>query len=407
MPSPSVRVSRPGKGRVQLLITFEESDRSIAENAAILRLGEKIRIDGFRPGKAPADALRAKLNPEILFEETIRELLKIHLHSLAETEKIVPIIPPKVEVQSKTPTVVKVTFVERPEARIKVNKLSIAKKDVVIAEKDVERVLRSILREHETRSPVSRAAAKGDAVRMDFKGTDEKGNAVAGATATGYEILLGEGRLVPGFEDALLGLKAKDQKTFTVTMPQKYHEPSLQGKPVTFMVTVEQVFEVRTPELTDTFVMQNFKEPTQAKLKEKISASLKAQEEHVERLRREREFLRELEERTSVDLAEELVEEEERGLIQDLASELKDQNQRLEEWLKKEGKTMEDFKKDLRKRALQRLKVRFGLAALIAEKNITVTEEEINRVRSARPNSHTDELQWIATVEKLMGQMLE
>jgi trigger factor len=392
---------------VQFLITFDEQDRGAAEHAAILRIGQTIRIDGFRPGKAPADALKTKINPDTLFEETVRELLHIHLHTLAEAEKVLPIIPPKVAVQSRSPVLVQVIFVERPEAKIKGSKhLAIPKKESAVAEKDVERVLRSILREHETRSPVECAAAAGDAVRIDFTGRDDRGNTISGATATGYEITLGEGRLVPGFEDALLGLKAKEQKTFTVTMPKKYHEASLQGKPVTFSVTVQEVFAVKLPELTDSFVQQHFKEPNIAALKEKIASSLKAQEEHVERLRREREFLRELEERTSVELADELLEEEERGLIQDLAEELKEQKQRLEDWLKTQNKTMEEFQKDLRKRASQRLTVRFGLAALIAEKQITVSEEEMNRVRTSRPKSSQDEIHWIATVEKLMGQIL-
>ncbi|MBU1911518.1 trigger factor, partial [Patescibacteria group bacterium] len=239
-------------GRTTFSVAFTKEQTKPAEEAALKKLAGSVNIEGFRPGKAPAEMLKEKVSPDQLLEETIRELLPDTIKKLTGESEIKPIIPPKVEAESRDPLTLKITFVEHPEVTVKgANKIKVEKKETKVDDKDVEKMIDYVLEQHIKTTKISRAAKEGDRITMNFKGEDSEGKEIEGTETTGHQVIIGSKSLIPGFEEELVGLKEKGKKTFSINFPKKYHAEHLQGKPVTFHVTVTNVEEVEKPKLTD------------------------------------------------------------------------------------------------------------------------------------------------------------
>lgn len=414
-------ISQPKKlkqSRSESTVTFSMEETLAAEGKTLERLSAQVKIDGFRPGKAPADMVRKQIPDGTLLEETVRDLLPDVFQKLFAEHKLSPIIPPKVDVKNRTPLAITVTVVEKPDVTVKgTDKIKIEKKAAAFDEKDVTRMTDYLRDQYRTFTPVTdRAAAKGDQVTLDFVGKDDKGVEVGGTRATGYQVIIGSSSLIPGFEDNLVGLKIGDTKSFTLTFPEDYHAEHLRKKPVTFEVTIKGIATVNTPELTDAFVKEHSLGDSVEDLKKRIRESMTAQEEQSDRQRRENELFDAILKATSVDLADELLSHEERQLFSEIERQLTDQQQSFEDWMKRTKRTPETLQKELREEAQKRLTLRFGIEKLLTEKNIDADDAEIQKMLEGAPpderaqfvkgSDRYEELRWRQRVQKLMDLML-
>jgi trigger factor len=425
MSTDKITVERKPKSRVVCTVKIDEAEYGPAEAQALQNFSQQIEIKGFRPGHAPPDMIRSKVPPEQLFEEAVRILLRSILPALLTDHKIAPVIAPKVEVASRLPLVLTITFVERPQVTVKnIDKLSVPKKEAKADPKDVQRVLDSVLQEHRTLKEVDRAAKTGDQITMDFRSTDDKGTEIQGMNATAYTVTIGSAQLLPGFEDQLAGLKKGENKTFTLTLPEKFQSENLRGKPATFHVTVTKVEEVTLPELNDAFAKEKLQSESAQAFKDMIVKSIEDQEVQFANMGRERELMEEIRKRTSGDIAEELIEEEVRGMIDEWAQRLESQGISIADQLKKEGKKPEDVEKEMRQQAEERWKLRLGIGKIIEEKQISVTPEELEEAfgrfsmqlneeqkKQAREEWDKraplyDEVRWRTLVDKMIEMLL-
>lgn len=374
----SSAIERLPGSRVRCTVEFSREQVKARENEALKRLASRVKIQGFRPGHAPEEMLREKINPEQLFEETIRGLLPSTFESLLKEHNIQPIIHPKVEVQSRDPLKIQVTFVERPEVTLKnVEGIRIEKKESKTDDKDVDNMVRYLLEQKRTFTESDTAAAAGDQVRLDFHGTDTDGKEIPGTRSQGYSVVLGSKTLIPGFEDALIGLKPGDETSFTVTFPEKYHAEELRGKPATFHAKVLRVQHVQTPELTDAFAKEHFGMATAAEMKETIRTKMLLEEEQIERTRREGELLERIRAATDVVIAPELVEEEEHAVLEELDQQLKAQGLTAKDWMAQSKKDPVELKKDIADRAEKRIRLRLGLQKLVETNGKRLTEDDV------------------------------
>jgi trigger factor len=420
-----VEVKKLAAGRTQATLTFNEAEVTQAEEISLKRKASGVSVPGFRPGKAPLDMVRNKANPEDVLDDVVRSLVSPFLRTLVEEHKIKPIIPPSIKVETLKPLKVTLTFVEKPAVKVKgADKIRISKTEPKADAKDVERMVQYLLEQERTYTEVDRAAKEGDQVTMDFHATDKEGVDVPGTRATGYANIIGSKSLLPGFEEALHGLKKDEQKSFPLTFPAQYHAEHLRGKPVTFHVGVTKVEETRTPELTEEFVKKHDLGKTPEDLKKRIADSLRAQEEETDRQRRERELYDAVVKATQADLAPELLEQVERSILEEMEHELGKQNMTLQDWMEKTKKAPEAMRKDLQEQAKRRLLLRFGIEELMEERKIAVTEEEMGAVvsgilgsvppeqreqavgRLAKGSEEYEQLKWRRMVEKLVEEML-
>ena len=196
------------------------------------------------------------------------------------------------------------------------------------------------------------------------------------------------------------------------------------NKPATFHVTVTKVEETKLPELTDEFAKTNLNAPSAAEFRSIVEKSITMQEEQFENMRRERVLMDEIRNRTDVEIADELLDEEMRGLINEWSEKLEQQGTTIADQLKKEGRTVEQAEADLKKQAEERWKLRLGMGKLIEEKGVTVTDDELQvtvqdfieglpqeqqadaRKEFDQRGNLYEELRWRALVEKVMKGLL-
>ncbi|MDD5041246.1 MAG: trigger factor [Candidatus Peribacteraceae bacterium] len=419
------KIEREKNGRIECTVEFTKEEAHAAEEKALAALAAQVKVEGFRPGKAPRETLLQKINPDDLMEETIHRLLPETMAVLVKEQNIQTIISPKVTLRQRDPLTLSIVFVERPAVTLKgVDKIKIDKKAPKVEDKDIDRMVDFILQKHETSAEVERGAADKDRVTMDFWGADSEGKEIAPIRTQGHAVVLGSSSLIPGFENALLGAKKGEEKTFTLTFPKDYHAKELSDKPVTFHVTVTKVEEVKTPELTDAFAKEHLHVESAGAFRKELHSSMVLQEERLDRQRREQSLMEAIQKATAVHLPKELLEEEERGILSDMEEQLKRQGKTLQDWMETTKKKPEELKKELEQRATERLTLRLGIRELLEVKKITVSDDEMHEAvngllspLSAKERAEVepayaqgeqafDQLKWQKRVEKLFETML-
>ncbi len=418
-------LTRLSAGRSQCTVSFSKEDVHSAEERALRELGKEIAADGFRKGNVPLEILRERLNADTVLEHALHELLPSVIDNLVRQHSLKPIIPPKVELSQREPLTITITFVEKPQVRVRnPGKIRVEKKEPKLDAKDVERMIDYVLEKHQVTKEVARAAMSGDRVTIDFHGKDSSETEIPEIRTSGHTVTIGSQVLIPGFEDALIDMKAGETKTFTLTFPENSPAEKLQGKPVTFTVTLIRVEEISKPTLTDEFAKKELKAESAAAFRKTVEESMREQEKGIEEERRRSALLELIREHTEVELAEELTEDEARALLHELRSQLEERKLSLEEWLKSIKKSPEDFRKELLKQAESRLKLRFGFATLLDERKIDLTDEEMEHAvlvflaplskeerekvapLYAKNERGYVQMKWQKRVEKLIEQML-
>ncbi len=217
------------------------------------QIGRTARIDGFRPGKAPAKVIERQFGPRVR-NEVLGELLRSSFSEALQSNQLRPVADPIFDPVSADPGAglsYTATFEVYPEiALAPAEELKLTRPICEIGPADVDRMLEVLRAQHATWTPVERAAADGDQLTLDFKGRLDGAEFERGS-ATDFELTLGAGRMIEGFEAGLQGTKAGEARTLSLKFPDDYGAAELAGKPVEFDVTVKQVAEKTLPALDD------------------------------------------------------------------------------------------------------------------------------------------------------------
>lgn len=218
--------------------------------------GTTVRLKGFRPGKVPAAVIRQRFGPQIR-SEVVQDAVQSGYSEAIERENLRPAVAPRIEMAQQEPgldLVFTAVFEVYPEFEVAgVDTLAIDRPDVTVSDADIDQTIERLRVQRSTWVPVDRAAADGDRVVVDFEGSRD-GVPLEGAKAAKLGIILGEARMVPGFEGHLAGLRAGSDRTFTVRFPDDYYEASLRGADVDFAVHVHEVTERVLPVLDAEFI---------------------------------------------------------------------------------------------------------------------------------------------------------
>ncbi len=363
------KVEKLKESKVMSVTTVTDDERLHAERQALARLAEQVEIKGFRVGKAPADKVRERVGEERLLEETVRVLLPQVLKDGLEKTGAKPILRPAANVKSLKPLVITVTFVNRPPVSVKrAESIAVEKKKVAdVTEADIDDFVKKVLLQDRTETPVDRAAAKGDSIRIAMKGS-KKGKPVDELTTNSYAIMLGSEELFPELEPHLIGMKKDEVKSVDVTFPKDHDIPGLRGEKVTVELTVKSVADVKIPELTQDYIHTRLQtQKTPAELRADIKMMLADRRVSEEMKRREEELYDKVRDATSVELASELIETEVQEMVRDLHERLERQGTNVTDWLKVTGKDEKSVVDEMRTIAKSRTTLRFGLQEM-AEK---------------------------------------
>ena len=241
-----------GLGR-RLSITIKSEDIKKAIDKELINTAKKVRIDGFRKGKVPLKIVEQRYGASIL-QDALSDLMQQNFIEAIVQEKINPVGAP-----TYTPTEYKdgedytftVEFEVYPEVKIKdLDKIEVEKPVAEVVDADVETMIETLRKQQGTWKEVDQSAKEQNRVTLDFVGQVD-GEEFEGGKANDFVLVLGQGRMIPGFEDAILAHKANDQFDINVTFPEDYHAENLKGKPAVFSATLKKVEELELPELTE------------------------------------------------------------------------------------------------------------------------------------------------------------
>lgn len=239
----------------QLTITVA-ADKIDAEVKSRLRdLAKRQRIDGFRPGKAPVALIQKRYGLAVL-QEVAGEQMQRHFYEAIVANKLTPAGNPTFapgQLEQGKDLEFKATFEVYPEVEVKnLDKIEVNKPVVEITDADLDKMLETLRKQHAKWEAKKTKAATGDRVIIDFVGSID-GEEFEGGKASNFTLELGQGRMIPGFEDGIVGKKVGEQVTVEVTFPEEYHAENLKGKAASFAVTVNTVEQQVLPELNDEF----------------------------------------------------------------------------------------------------------------------------------------------------------
>lgn len=375
----NVTVSSLPKSEVKITVELTEEQMQKYLEKAAKQISQMVKIPGFRPGHAPMDVLKKHVREEA-FEGHLVDIAVPETYGEAvQKEKVKAISRPKITVLQQNPLKYEAVVAIYPVVKVSgYEKVKIEKKEAKVEPKEIEDVLAEIQKHRATSKDVERAAQKSDRVEIDFQGFDEGGALLENTDSKNHPLVIGEGSLVPGFEDSLIGMNKGETKEFTVTFPKDYFHKPFQGKNVKFKATMNRVQEPILPEWTPEFIKQVVgEEKTLDEVKETIQKNLQEEKNHSETVRRENKFLEQIVESTKVEVPETLVEEEIDGMIDEFKNELEGKGITMEQFLAQTQKEIKDLREERRKEADKRLTLRFGLQQIFEQDKIEVTPDDI------------------------------
>ena len=343
-----------------------------------------IKMDGFRKGQVPYDVYVKKMGVEALYMDAVDIAVDVLYAKLLKDEKtIIPVATPGIDIKKINHDEIEIEFtlVAAPNVELgKHTKLGIKKEEVVVTDSQIEHELHHLQEQFvEVKELDDDAVIKeGNVAVIDFEGFKE-GKAFKGGKGEDYSLEIGSHTFIPGFEEALVGLKKGDTKDVNVTFPENYHSEDLKGQPVIFKVTVKAVKERVLPEFNKEFFEDlnvggvESLEDLKKYIKENMTAerSKQIEDEYLFKC------LDEVVKNSKFDIPEEMTEDETNRLVREFSEKLSYQGLKLEDYLKYINSNINDFKATLKDDANKRVGYRLIMDAIIENEKIEVSDEEL------------------------------
>ena len=366
------------KSRVALTIEVGAEEFEAAVNKAYLKMRGKMNIPGFRPGKAPRKMIESMYGAEVFYEEAVNAVLPDAYESAVDEQKLEVVGYPQVEVESvgKEGAVFKCTVAVYPEVELGQYKgLEAVKAEVKVMAADVNARLKEMADRNSRLGAVERAVKKGDTANIDFEGFD---NVVAfeGGKGDAFDLEIGSGSFVPGFEDQLIGMKAGEEKDIDITFPENY-TPELAGKPVVFHVKVNEVKVKELPAIDDEFAKDVSEFDTLKELKADIKKKMIEERTTAAQRAFEDVLMTKVAEGVKADIPEEMIELQAQQLVDGFKQQLAAQGIPYDQYLKMTGMEEAKIMADAKEPAANQVKMDLAIRAIIKAEGLEVSDEEV------------------------------
>ncbi|MBQ3413816.1 MAG: trigger factor [Clostridia bacterium] len=366
---------------VKLEITIEAQKFDEAIKKVYFKSAKYFNIPGFRKGKAPIQIVEKYYGKEIFYEDAFNEVAGEALEHAVEENNIEAVSRPEVDItqiEKGKDLIFTAVLQTKPEAELgKYKGIEIPKIEYNVKEKDVENELKK-MQEHNSRliTVDNRAVKKGDITIIDFEGfVDNK--PFDGGKSENYELEIGSGSFIPGFEDQIIGMKIDEEKDINVKFPEEYFSKDLAGKDATFKVKLHEIKKKELPKLDDEFAKDVSEFDTLDELKADIKAKQEKQNSEKEKYETQDAVIKAVCENVKVEIPSGMIELEVDNMLKDIETRLSYQGLKLEQYFQMMGKTEEEVRKEYEPQAIEGIKSRLALEAVIKAEKIEATDEEI------------------------------
>ena len=366
---------------VKLEITVEASKFDEAIKRVYFKSAKYFNIPGFRKGKAPIQIVEKYYGKEIFYEDAFNDSANEALEEAVKENNLEIVSRPEVEIKQMEKgkdLIFTATMQTKPEAELgKYKGVEIKKIEYKVTDEDIEHEL-SHMQEHNSRliSIDDRPVEKGDIATIDFEGFVD-GKAFEGGKAEGHELEIGSNTFIPGFEDQIIGMKIDEEKDIQVKFPEEYFSKELAGKDATFKVKVHEIKKKELPELDDEFAKDVSEFDTLDELKKSIKEKQEKQNEERAKYETEDAVIKAVCDNMKVEIPSGMINMEIDNMLKELEQRLSYQGLNLEQYLQFMGKTEEDLRKEYEPQAIEGIRSRLALEAVIKAEKIEPDEAEI------------------------------
>ena len=366
-------------GKAKIVVEIEKAEFETALNKAYAKCRRDIMIPGFRKGKAPRKVVEGMYGATVFYEDAVNEIFP-EIYTAAVTEQQIKAVGMPSVSDMDTPAgggvVLTVVTELYPEVTLGDYKgIEVPKNAVSVGKADVDAELSRMAERNSRIETVERAAEMGDTVVLDFEGLDN-GVPFDGGKAEGYSLTLGSGSFVPGFEEALVGLSAGDEKDVDITFPQDY-TPELAGKPVVFKCRIHEVKQTIKPELDDEFAKDVSEFDTLAALKKDIKARITKERQEAADRAFENAAVELAGKNMTCDIPACMIDEQVDKHMEQFAYQLQMQGMKLEDYAKMMGGDLNAMRQSMRPMAETTVRSNILLSEIVNVEHIEVSDEEV------------------------------
>ena len=349
------------KSRVALTIEVGAEEFEAAVNKAYLKMRGKMNIPGFRPGKAPRKMIESMYGAEVFYEEAVNAILPDAYESAVDEQKLEVVGYPQVEIENvgKEGATFKCTVAVYPEVELGQYKgLEAVKAEVKVMAADVNARLKEMADRNSRLVVVERAVKKA------------------------FDLEIGSGSFVPGFEDQLIGMKAGEEKDIDITFPENY-TPELAGKPVVFHVKVNEVKVKELPAIDDEFAKDVSEFDTLKELKADIKKKMTDERTAAAQRAFEDVLMTKVAEGIKADIPDEMIEMQAHQMLEGFKQQLASQGIPFDQYTKMTGMNEEQIIMDAKEPATNQVRMDLAIRAIIKAENLEVSDEEVeNEMKS-------------------------
>jgi len=370
-------VEKKEKSTVELAIQVEAEAFEAAIQKAYLKNRGRINVPGFRKGKAPRKIIEGMYGASVFYEDAINDLYPAAYEEAVKEQGLDDVGYPKMEIVEvgKEGFTFKALVSVRPEAKLgEYLGLTAPKEEPAVTDKDIDEELKPYISRATRLVSVKRKAKNGDTAVIDFEGFDN-GTPFEGGKGENYDLKLGAGMFVPGFEEQVVGMKAGEEKDIDITFPEDYHA-DLAGKAVVFHVKCNEVKESQAPEVDDEFAKDVSEFETLADFRKDLGEKLLERKKAQAQSDFENAVIEQLVENMECEIPDGMVEVQVDRLMDDYAMRLQNQGIAMDQYMSMMGMNMEMMRASARPSALKQVQMELALAAVAKAEGLQASDEE-------------------------------
>lgn len=378
----NVKVEKKENSVVEIEFTMDKEQFNAELDKAFKQNAKKFKVPGFRNGMVPRAVVEKAYGEGVLYEYVIENNVDEAYRTAVVENELEVVSRPELDIKQigkDKDFVFVVSVCVKPEAKVKDYKgIEVKKVSTRVTKKEVEEELERV-REKNARivTVEDRELKNGDISVIDFEGFID-GVAFDGGKGENFELTIGSGQFIPGFEDQMVGMKIDEERDVNVKFPEEYHAENLAGKDATFKVKLHEIKEKVLPELDDEFAKDVSEFDTLEDYKKDLNKKVKERKENQAKAEKEQEAIEKFIEKVEVVIPEGMIDEEVEKMVEEMNANLSYQGLNIDQYLQYMGISLDDYKKEMRGQAEKRIKLNLGLEAVAAEEKVEVTEKEID-----------------------------
>lgn len=410
----SVKIEKQDNSKVVLEFTMSKEDFNKNLDKAFAKNAKYFKAPGFRNGKVPRAIVEKMYGETVLFDSVIEDTVDEEYRIAIEENNLEVVSKPELDIKQigkDKDLIYTVTVFVKPEAIVKDYKgIEVKKFNTKVSKKDIDNALEQA-RDKNARTVTveDRALEMKDISTIDFEGFVD-GVAFEGGKGENFELTIGSGQFIPGFEEQLVGMKIGEEREINVKFPDEYHAENLAGKDAMFKVKLISIKSKVLPELDDEFAKDISEFDTLEEYKKDVEKKLKEEKEKQAEADKEAQAIEKIVENTEVNIPDSMIEDQVEQTVEQFNANLSYQGLNIENYCQYLGTTVEAFKETLKPQATKDVKLKLALEYIAKTENITATDEDINakidELAKEYGNENADSLKNNENIKKYMSERI-